>query len=179
MELINYNLFVDFIVPLFDGKTFDHRLVLLRQRMLKQEENSRLQKEDHQERKMTELAVSATEQIQRQVDKSLEPKLEMLLARKVKTNALKAKPIKKDQHYKLKSNPSNTNEQFAKKESQVRDHSVDSESPLTKFAKQNVGVELSIDDSSDNDDIKPSGKSESVPSGKGKFYKRGNCKPAF
>ena len=52
------------------------RLVLLSQRMKKQEENSRLQKEGHQERKMTELAVSATEQIQKQVNKSIEPKLE-------------------------------------------------------------------------------------------------------
>ena len=66
--------------------------------------------------------------------KSLEPKLEMLLAKKVKTNALKTKPIKKDQHYKLKSNPANTKEQFAKMESQVRDYSVDSESTLAKFA---------------------------------------------
>ena len=90
------------------------RLVLLKQRMQKQEENSRMQKEEHQARKMTDLAVSATEQIQRQVDKSLEPKLEVLLAKKVKTYALKTKPSKKDQHYKLKSNPSSTREQFAK-----------------------------------------------------------------
>ena len=83
---------------------------------MKTEENSRLQKEGHQDRKMTELVVSATEQIQKQVDKSLEPKLDMLLARKVKINALKTKPIRKDQHYNLKSNPSNTKEQFAKKE---------------------------------------------------------------
>ena len=67
MELINYNLFVDFIVPLFDGKTFDQyliilmvrslanvifkkirdRLILLKQRIMKQEENSRTQKEEH------------------------------------------------------------------------------------------------------------------------------------
>ena len=62
MELINYNLFVDFIVPLFDGKTFNQyliilivgslanvifkkiwaRLVLLRQRLLKMEENTQM-----------------------------------------------------------------------------------------------------------------------------------------
>ena len=79
------------------------RLVLLRQRMQKQEENSQQQKEEHQEMKMMEMGLSAKEQIQKQVDKSLEPKLEILLAKKVKTNALKTKPTKKDQHYKLKS----------------------------------------------------------------------------
>ena len=62
-----------------------------------------------------ELAVSATEQIQRQVDKSLEPKLEVLLAKKVKTYALKTKPSKKDQHYKFKSTTSSTREQVAKR----------------------------------------------------------------
>ena len=116
MELIKYNLFVDFIVPLFEGKTFDQyliilmvrslanvmfkqiwaRLVLLRQRLMKTEENSRLQKESHQVRKMTDFAPSAMEQIQKQVDKSLKPKLDMLLAIKVKINALKTKPHKKD-----------------------------------------------------------------------------------
>ena len=29
MELINYKLYVDFIVPLFDGKTFDQYLIIL------------------------------------------------------------------------------------------------------------------------------------------------------
>ena len=62
---------------------------------------------------MNELGLSATEQIQRQVDKSLEPKLEFLLAKKVKTNALKTKPTKKEQHYKFKSDPSSTRGQFA------------------------------------------------------------------
>ena len=111
--------------------------------------------------------------------KSLEPTLDMLLARKVKTNALKTKPIKKHQHYKLKSNPSNTKEQFAKKEPEIRDHSVDSESTLEKFDKQNFGVELSIDASSGFDDNKPSGKGEFRPSGKDNYSRRGNCKPAF
>ena len=83
MELINYNLFVDFIIPLFDKKTFDQyliilltrslgnvifkriwaKLVLLRKRALKMEENSRKQKEDNQDRKMAEMGLSATEQI--------------------------------------------------------------------------------------------------------------------
>ena len=61
---------------------------------------------------MMDLAVSATEQIQKQVDKSLEPTLD---ARNVKVNALKSKPNKKEQHYKLKSYLSKSNEQFAKR----------------------------------------------------------------
>ena len=198
MELINYTLFVDFIIPLFDKKTFDQyliilmtrslanvifkriwaRLVLLRQRAMKMEENSRKQKEENQDRKMADMGLSATEQIQKQVDKSLEPKLEELLAKKVKTTALKIKPTKKDQHYKF-----NPKEHFAKKESHVRDHSVDSESTLAKFAKQNFGRELSSFEEkmsdSDVDDRKPSGKGEMKPSGKGYQFKKGNCKPFF
>ena len=48
------------------------RLILFKQRMMKQEEHSRAQKEEHQDRKMKEMAMSATEQIQRQIDKSLD-----------------------------------------------------------------------------------------------------------
>ena len=47
------------------------RLVLLRQRGLKTEEKSRKQKEENQDRKMADMGLSATEQIQKQVDKSL------------------------------------------------------------------------------------------------------------
>ena len=65
-------------------------------------------KEEYQEMKMMEIGLSATEQIQKQVDRSLEPKLELLLAKKVKTNAPKIKPTKKDQHYKFKSESSST-----------------------------------------------------------------------
>ena len=45
--------------------------------MMKAEENARKQKEGRQERMMADLAVSATEQIHKQVDKSLGPKLDM------------------------------------------------------------------------------------------------------
>ena len=107
------------------------------------------------------MGLSATEQIQKQVDKSLEPKLEKLLARKVKTTALKTKPKKKDQHYKF-----NPKEQFAKKESHARDHSVNTESTLAKFAKQKLGKELSSSEKkmsdSDMDDRKPSGKDDII-----------------
>ena len=142
MELINYKLYVDFIVPLFEGKTFDQyliilmvrslanvifkkiwaRLVLLRQRYLKTEENTMLQKELSQARKMSELAVSASEQIHRKVEKILEPKLDELLSKKIKVTALKTIPQKKEQHYKFKSS---TREHLAK-EPQIRNHSVDS-----------------------------------------------------
>ena len=84
-----YKLFVDFIVPLFEGKTFEQyliilmvrslanvvlkkvwaRLVLLRQKLMKAAENTRMQKKSHQERTMADLAISATEQIQKHVDK--------------------------------------------------------------------------------------------------------------
>ena len=75
------------------------RLVLLRQKLLKTEENTQMQKESSQDRKLSELAVSATEQRHKQ---SLEPQLDVLLSKKVKVIALKTKPIKKEQHYKLK-----------------------------------------------------------------------------
>ena len=135
MELINYHLFVDFIVPLFEKKTFNQyliilmvrslasvifkkiwaKLIVLKQRQSKQEENTRLQKEEYQDRKLNEMAMSATEQIQLQVNKSLEPKLEVLLAQKVRTSALKTKPSKKEQHYKFTTQSSNIRGHFSRK----------------------------------------------------------------
>ena len=58
------------------------KLVVLKERKEKQEENTKLQKEEYQERKLSEMAMSAAEQIQLQVDRSLEPKLEVLLAKR-------------------------------------------------------------------------------------------------
>ena len=55
----------------------------------------------------------------------------------------------------------------------MRDHSLDSESTLAKFAKQNFGVELSSDVISNDDNIKPSGKGAFVPRRKGAFSRRG------
>ena len=103
MELINFTLYKEFIVSLFDGKTFDQyliilmvrslanvifkkiwaRLVVLRQRLLKTEQNAMMQKENSQERKLSELAMSAAEQINQRVEKILKPKLELLLSQKV------------------------------------------------------------------------------------------------
>ena len=123
---------------------------------------------------MSELAVSATEQTHKQVEKSLEPKLDPLLSKKVKVNASKTKPNKKEQV----NSKRNTREQFAK-EPQTRDHSLDSGSTLANFAKQHFDVELSNDASSEGGNRMPSGKCESKPSGKGFVSRIGNCKPAF
>ena len=71
------------------------RLILLQQRMMKQKENARAQKEAHQERKMNKMVMSATEQIQQQGDKSLEPKLEVVLAKRLKHMLLKPNQTKK------------------------------------------------------------------------------------
>ena len=91
IELINFTLYNAFIVPLLDGKRFDQyliilmvrslanvlfkkmwaRSVVLRQRLLKIEKNAMMQKENTQERKVSELVMSAAEQINKKVEKSL------------------------------------------------------------------------------------------------------------
>ena len=92
-EIINFRLFDEFIRPLFEGKTYDQyliillvrslanvilkkvwaKLLLLRQRSIQKEENSKKQKEGHQESLLANLALSACEQIQKQVEEDLEP----------------------------------------------------------------------------------------------------------
>ena len=52
----------------------------------------------------------------------------------VKVVDLKTKPQKKEQHYKFTMIEQNA------KEPQIRDHSVDSESTLAKFAKRPIGL---------------------------------------
>ena len=47
--------------------------------MLQEEENTRKQKGSRQENLLEDLALSAKEQIQNQVEKDLEPRLDMLL----------------------------------------------------------------------------------------------------
>ena len=111
MEVINDHVFVDFIIPLFEKKTFNQyliillvrslasvilnkiwaKLVVLKEQKEKQEENTKLQNEGYQERKLSEMAMSATVKIQLQVDRSLELKLEILLAKKTRPTALKTK----------------------------------------------------------------------------------------
>jgi hypothetical protein len=114
------------------------KLIVLKQRQTKQEENTRLQKEDYQDRKLSAMTLLATKQIQLQVDKSLEPKLEVLLAQKVRTTALKTKPFRKEQTFNVKFNTqsSNTREHFEKKETRQREHSDESESILAKFCQK-------------------------------------------
>ena len=67
------------------------KLLLFRQRLLQEEENSKKQKQSRQENLLAILALSAKEQIQNQVEKKLEPKLDMLLAQKVKPQAMRKK----------------------------------------------------------------------------------------
>ena len=57
------------------------RLLLLRQKLL-QEEDTKKQKESRQENLLADLDFSAKEQIQIQVGKDLEPRLDILLAQK-------------------------------------------------------------------------------------------------
>ena len=118
-------------------------MIILRQKLRKAEGNSKKQKESCQEKLLADLALSASDQIHKQVDKSFGPKLDELLARKVKTSAMKNKPAKKDQKYKLQSNFSmfkKTKEQLKKMEPQKEDYSVGTVSTLSKFAKQNFGA---------------------------------------
>ena len=78
-EIINFRLFDEFIKPLFEGKTFDQyliivmvrslanvvlkkvwaKLLLLRQKSIQDEENSKKQKESCQENILANLALSA------------------------------------------------------------------------------------------------------------------------
>jgi hypothetical protein len=103
-EIINFLLFDEIIRPLFEGKTYGQylirslanvilkkvwaKLLLLRDRSIKDEENAKKQKESCQESLLVDHAISACEQIQTQVERDLEPKLEMLLAQKVKPQAM-------------------------------------------------------------------------------------------
>ena len=110
-EIIHFRLFNEFVVPLFDGKMYDQYLVilmvrslanvilrrvwvqllLLRQKTLQEETNARRQKEERQVKQMAKLAMSAKEQIQLQVEQEIEPKLEQLLALKIKPHAIRKK----------------------------------------------------------------------------------------
>ena len=72
MELINYRLYVEFVLPLFKGKTYDQNLTVLMvrllanvihltQKLIKNEENAKKQQELKQEKKLSELAMSAND----------------------------------------------------------------------------------------------------------------------
>jgi len=70
------------------------QLLLLREKTLHEEGNALRQKEVRQEKQMASLAMSAREQIQQQVEKEMEPKLELLLAQQVKPHAIRKKENK-------------------------------------------------------------------------------------
>ena len=57
-----------------------------------------MQKESSQDKKLFDLTATAAEQIHQRVESILEPKLDVLLAKKIKINALQTKPNKKEQH---------------------------------------------------------------------------------
>ena len=109
------------------------------------------------------------------MEQDLEPKLEMLLAQKVKPQAMRKEPVtKKEQHFKFKSNTQTqavARQQFKRSDPQSEVYPVDSESTLSRIARQNFGVELSID-SNDGDKKLPAPK----PSGRGFVSRRGNTK---
>ena len=65
------------------------RLLLLKGKALLEEANNKKQKEDRQEKQMANLALSAREQIQQQVEKDLEPNLDKLLAKAGQTSRSK------------------------------------------------------------------------------------------
>ena len=116
---------------------------------------------------MANLALSAREQIQKQVEEDLEPKLDMLLAQKVKPQAMRKEPVaRKEQHFKFRCNEQRSpvaRQQFMRADPQSEDYPVGSKSTLSKYARQNFGVELSVDP---NDDRKPSA---TKPIGRGSF----------
>jgi hypothetical protein len=185
-------------VPLFDGKMYDQYLVilmvrslanvilrrvwvqllLLRQKTLQEETNARRQKEERQVKQMAKLAMSAKEQIQLQVEQEIEPKLEQLLAQKIKPHAIKKKEkeetvFRKERNVKIKPSKKHSKKQF-KAVPEVQGKPEDTASSLFKFAKEKFGVELRLED--DRKEAAPT-----KPSGKG-FYsfrgvqKRGNTK---
>ena len=70
-------------------------LILLRQKLINKEDNTKKQKESLQESLLANLATSACEQIQQQLNTDLKPKLDMLLAQKVKPGAMKKETVAK------------------------------------------------------------------------------------
>jgi len=129
---------------------------------------------------MASLAMSAREQIQQQVEKEIEPKLELLLAQKVKPHAIRKKENKepvfrKERNVKRKSSniTSATKKQFKKTEPEVQGKPEDNASSLFRFAKEKFGVELNFEQ-----DRKPAAAAPK-PSGKGSTFRgrgRGNTK---
>ena len=79
------------------------------------------------------------------MEKDLEPRLDMLLAQKVKPQAMRNKePVaKKERHGKFGSNTQKSTaarKQFKRSDPQDEDNPVDNESTFFKFARQKFGV---------------------------------------
>ena len=103
------------------------QLLLLREKTLQEEANARRQKEERQEKQMASLAMSAREQIQLQVEKEIEPKLELLLAQKIKPHAIRKKekeePVfRKERNVKRKPSNLPSRKQFKKRYPKFREN---------------------------------------------------------
>ena len=96
------------------------------------------------------------------MEKDLEPTLDMLLAQKVKPQAMRKEPVaKKERNIKFGSiaHVPVARQQLMRAALQFEDYPVDSESTLSEFARQNFGVELGIDsDETKSSASKPSGR---------------------
>ena len=111
------------------------------------------------------------------MEKALEPKLDLLLAQKVKPQAMRKKEtaFKKERNVKYGQISNVSRKQSKRPDPKFQDHPVENDSTLFRFAKQKFGVELSIDSSEDvKPASKPSGKSSS--SFRGSSSRRGNTK---
>ena len=93
---------------------------------------------------MANLALSAREQIQQQVEKDLEPKLDKLLAQKVKPHAIrktgkKETVFRKGRDVKYRtgdySSSKAAKQQFKRTDPEFQDKPVDNKSTLFKFSK--------------------------------------------
>ena len=92
---------------------------------------------------MADLALSAKEQIEKQVEKDLEPKLDILLAQKVKPQAMRKKePVfRKERNVKYGQSSNVARKQSKRTDPEFQKHPVDKESTLFRFAKEKFGVE--------------------------------------
>ena len=94
--------------------------------------------------------MSAKEQIQLQVEQEIEPKLELLLAQKIKPHAIRKKEkeetvFRKERNVKKKPSNTRSKKQF-KTVPEVQGKPEDNASSLFKFAKEKFGVELRLED---------------------------------
>ena len=116
--------------------------------------------------------MSAKEQIQLQVEQEIEPKLEQLLAQKIKPHAIRKKEkeetvFRKERNVKKKPSNIHSKKQF-KVVPEVQGKPEDTASSLFNVAKEKFGVELQLED-----DRKEAAPAPTRPSGKGSSSFRG------